>query len=282
MLYFVEIQGENYLKEIKILEMFKSVLAHFNIDSESKVIVWSVLFLVMILLFKYFIKEVEKNYNKEHDELKDELENYSHILLMISKYHKEDIDKLQLYYNMHKLLPVCSIPLKDSILNTNIDNDDKFDALIDKIIQEFNILKDDVSNSDIKLLNKLSQTCLYYLKNSGIGKIIKSAIYTFISIYAILFFVLILYKSSTLNFYENMLASITIVFCILYLGAIKIYIIDCKKGYKNKKFNISFLMIIFIALVILIIRHDIISAIIFDVIFALYLFLFSILIFKNR
>lgn len=282
MLYFVEIQGENYVKEIKILEMFKSVLAHFNIESESKVIVWSVLFLVMILLFKYFIKEVEKNYNKEHDELKDELENYSHILLMISKYHKKDIDKLQLYYDMHKLLPVCSIPLKDSILNTNIDNDDKFDALIDKIIQEFNILKDDVSNSDIKLLNKLSQTCLYYLKNSGIGKIIKSAIYTFISIYAILFFVLILYKSSTLNFYENMLASITIVLCILYLGAIKIYIIDYKEVYKNNKFNICCLIILFIVLVILIIRHDIISAIIFDVMFALYLLLFSILIFKNR
>ncbi|WP_113673867.1 hypothetical protein [Vallitalea guaymasensis] len=269
------------MKEIKILEMFKSVLAHFNIESESKVIVWSVLFLVMILLFKYFIKEVEKNYNKEHDELKDELENYSHILLMISKYHKKDTDKLQLYYDMHKLLPVCSIPLKDSILNTNIDNDDKFDALIDKIIQEFNILKDDVSNSDIKLLNKLSQTCLYYLKNSGIGKIIKSAIYTFISIYAILLFVLILYKSSTLNFYENMLASITIVFCILYLGAIKIYIIDYKKVYKNNKFNICCLIILFIVLVILIIRHDIISAIIFDVIFALYLLLFSIPIFKK-
>lgn len=262
--------------------MFKSVLAHFNIDSESKVIVWSVLFLVMILLFKYFIKEVEKNYNKEHDELKDELENYSHILLMISKYHKEDIDKLQLYYDMHKLLPVCSIPLKDSILNTNIDNDDKFDALIDKIIQEFNILKDDVSNSDIKLLKKLSQTCLYYLKNSGIGKIIKSAIYTFISIYAILFFVLILYKSSTLNFYENMLTSITIVLCILYLGVIKIYIIDYKEVYKNNKFNICCLIILFIVLVILIIRHDIISAIIFDVIFALYLLIFSILIFKNK
>lgn len=248
---------------MKDLEIFKMILSHFNI-SEVEVILWSLILLVVVILFKYYSKEIDKSNQAKYEDKKSKLEIYSDIVLYINKYKKEDMKRKELYYKIHKLLPICSIALKKMILAIDLNNEHNFNELTDKIITEFNTLKYAVAKNDNSFLNSAMDVYSYYLRRSGFTKIIISIFYTFISMIAIFMTGMLIYRSTTLDAKNDILFSFTIAVFIVYFFLIVSYVdILISKRFKFNIINIVSLITIGLFPIILKISYNIITVTIF-------------------
>lgn len=124
-------------------------------QANYEILIWIILSVVVILLFKQFKNDAERCRIKEEQSIIKYLVEYSEIVHEINRYKRNEISFDLLYGRIYRLLPICSENISNIIIECDINSSESREQVIKNIISEYKSLKfADVYGLSRKLTNK--------------------------------------------------------------------------------------------------------------------------------
>lgn len=255
-----------------LLDFIKEVFKVLNVN-DIDALFWVFVSLITIMLYRHFYKNIDNSKKREDEEIKNNLEVFSRILFDIKKHDQNKLDSENLYFELHKLLPICSTRLKNKIINVDPNDKEEFKKVKDSITKEFNSLKYDQHVISKKYTDNAFDFYGYHLRNNGFFLITIATFSTILSLIAILIFISFFIKMATVNTLSKIALSAAVVFATFYLFLLISYIdLFIVKRIRFNVFNNIAMIIMIFSPLIFNIRINLITIAVFCLIIGIYIF----------
>ncbi|MDF2587571.1 MAG: hypothetical protein K0S41_1412 [Anaerocolumna sp.] len=235
---------------MEFLNFIKDIISELNINGIDAIYL-ALISLITVLLFKHFYSNINSYKKKESEEINKSLESFQNVLISIKKHELNTISTEDLYYEIMSLLSICSVKLKNEIMNTDTNNNESLEELKENIVVEFNALKFDQNTICKKYTESVIYTYSYMFKNNGFFNIFIAMSYTVITFVTLFTCMFLLVKLDNSNILDQ-------VILLGLLGSFSFYVfllISIIESFTTRRFNGKIINII--ALIIFIISPTI-------------------------